>query len=411
MLNSFKKNITFFLLLTVYVNLNGQLLIKHTDTETLVNKNFLGLKPNLLVTSISYKGYSKSIASFVAGTQYLFVKSGIILSTGIAANADGPNQSNCTGSKLGTVGYQPLSLLANNTTYDAAVLTISFIATTNQVSFNYIFASDEYPEYVNKGVNDVFAFFISGPGYKQPKNIALIPDTDIAVSVDGVNHLTNSKYYIDNKFWDTNNLTALKKNEVEAERAYSFGFDGFTTLFTAKANVQPYNNYTITIAISDVGDSDYDSAVLLQKGSFTSNGTPANAVTLFTNNINMLGNDISFDSTKTDTVRFEKAINFATNSVIPVDTSLIFINNLTNLLKKYFTLNMVITGHTDNVGTAQYNMELSLKRAESIKQIIVENGIIQNRIITKGMGHTKATSTNKTLTGKSLNRRVEFTIY
>jgi OOP family OmpA-OmpF porin len=79
------------------------------------------------------------------------------------------------------------------------------------------------------------------------------------------------------------------------------------------------------------------------------------------------------------------------------------------VMKQNPDLKVEIDGHTDNTGSAQYNMTLSEKRAESVRDILVNKGIAPNRIETKGFGFTKPAASNKTKEGRAKNRRVEFT--
>jgi hypothetical protein len=80
-----------------------------------------------------------------------------------------------------------------------------FVATGDTVRFNYVFGSDEYLGWVNSQYNDIFGFFLSGPGINGPYadnaiNLAEVPDTDpqLAITISSVNDVTNSAYYIDN---------------------------------------------------------------------------------------------------------------------------------------------------------------------------------------------------------------------
>jgi len=79
------------------------------------------------------------------------------------------------------------------------------------------------------------------------------------------------------------------------------------------------------------------------------------------------------------------------------------------ILKNNPDLNVEIDGHTDNTGAAAYNMALSVKRAEAIKDHLVTRGVDPNRLTTKGFGFTKPAASNKTKEGRARNRRVEFT--
>ncbi len=86
------------------------------------------------------------------------------------------------------------------------------------------------------------------------------------------------------------------------------------------------------------------------------------------------------------------------------------IDEIVAFMKKYPYVYLEIDGHTDNVGTPEFNMELSKKRAEAAKKLIVAKGIAPARIITKGFGDTKPIASNDTEEGRRLNRRIEFKV-
>ncbi|MCF6284935.1 MAG: choice-of-anchor L domain-containing protein, partial [Candidatus Hydrogenedentes bacterium] len=111
----------------------------------------------------------------------------------------------------------------------------------------------EYNEYVFQGFNDVFGFFVDGV------NIALIPGTSDPVSVDTVNLSSNPGFYNDNDF--------------AAGSPFDLEYDGFTDVFTAMATGLGSGIHTMTIAIADVGDSVFDSAVFIEAGTFSGNPT------------------------------------------------------------------------------------------------------------------------------------------
>ena len=69
-----------------------------------------------------------------------------------------------------------------------------------------------------------------------------------------------------------------------------------------------------------------------------------------------------------------------------------------------------ITGHTDNVGTAEYNRDLSYRRANSVAAVLISNGVSAGRIRTIGMGEDQPIATNLTAEGRALNRRVDIVI-
>ncbi len=240
--------------------------------------------------SINYDGYARGLGYFSTGSSAIDIEEGIIMSTGRTETVEGDNYINSTTTELKPVNspdYDPdLSQLINNAQplSDLQVLEFEFVPTSEEVSFDYVFASEEYCEYVNSNFNDVFGFFISGPGINGPfsnqaENIALIPGSSDYISINSVNHLSNSNYYV-------NNIPALhfaiypfvalecSNHPIADGPANDFiEFDGFTTVLTARATVIPCETYRIKLAIADVADRRFDSAVFLRANSFNAGGS------------------------------------------------------------------------------------------------------------------------------------------
>lgn len=86
------------------------------------------------------------------------------------------------------------------------------------------------------------------------------------------------------------------------------------------------------------------------------------------------------------------------------------LNKLAKLLIENPEQNVEISGHTDNVGTMQYNQELSEKRAQAVVEYLIAKGCDKNKLTAKGFGFSDPIATNDTEEGRSLNRRVEFRI-
>ncbi len=228
----------------------------------------------LNVSNISYTGSANALSKYTSSGTNLPISAGVIISTGNATDPllNGPPANFCSTSN-GTAGNPILTNIAGVTTNDAAVLQFDFIPSGDTLKFDYVFGSEEYNEFVNGGVNDVFAFLISGPnplgGNYVDFNIALIPGTGTPVSINTVNNgnfsgctgacntgiYPNCNYYIDNLCGAPSGVAP----------------DGFTVRLTAVAPVIPCQTYTIKLAIADGGDSVYDSWVFLEKNSFTSN--------------------------------------------------------------------------------------------------------------------------------------------
>jgi OOP family OmpA-OmpF porin len=87
------------------------------------------------------------------------------------------------------------------------------------------------------------------------------------------------------------------------------------------------------------------------------------------------------------------------------------LDNVAIILEKNPAMNVELHGHCDNVGTADYNMDLSMRRAHAVKNYLTGKGILQNRMATEGFGFTKPVALNGTEIGRATNRRVEIHPY
>ena len=86
------------------------------------------------------------------------------------------------------------------------------------------------------------------------------------------------------------------------------------------------------------------------------------------------------------------------------------LNSLITVLNEYPNTNIEIQGHTDSRGSDDYNMGLSVRRATSVRDYLLQNGIADTRMTTKGFGESAPAYTNDTDEGMAQNRRVEFLI-
>ncbi|HEV7620647.1 MAG TPA: OmpA family protein, partial [Flavisolibacter sp.] len=98
---------------------------------------------------------------------------------------------------------------------------------------------------------------------------------------------------------------------------------------------------------------------------------------------------------------------FETNSDKLKVASLVQLDELAVILNRYPEAKLIIEGHTDDVGTDEYNITLSQKRTESVKKYLVSKGISESRLTAIGYGESKPIADNKTSIGRAKNRRVE----
>lgn len=231
------------------------------------------------VTSITGFGCADGKGEFQGGGSSIGFDEGVILACGNVSNANGPNDSGSKGNSCGGGSDPDLFTLANKPIFDATGIEFDFTPTVPNLSFKYVFGSEEYNEYTCAAFNDVFGFFLSGPGLAGgftggAINLATVPNQTWYVGINTVNlgvvgsfgslinctppegTLSNSAYFVDN----------TGGSEVQ--------YDGYTTVFEAKAQgLQTCKKYHIKLAIGDAGDGIFDSGVFLEKGSFSAGGS------------------------------------------------------------------------------------------------------------------------------------------
>lgn len=206
------------------------------------------LGSGITFSDVTFTGAGTAVSTF--GDSGFFstgIDSGILLTTGSAAVAVGPNDTTGAGVNNGLAGDADLNgLVPGFNSQDATSLTFNFTTDTGNLAFNYVFASEEYNEWVGSQYNDVFGFFVDGV------NIALLPGTTTPVSINNVNAGANAGSFIDNA------------------GGAAIQYDGLTTVLSAVITGLSAGVHTIKLAIADAGDGILDSGVFIQAGSFTS---------------------------------------------------------------------------------------------------------------------------------------------
>ncbi len=260
------------------ISLRAQAQMEVTDAttppytpENLITNIFLG--DGVEVLNVTYEGDPLAVGYFKNADNATGIDRGIILTSGRAAssnaNCSGQLGANCNGGQFAsndvnsTVGDPDLQAIASGGLNDVAKYTITFVPTADTLRFKYVFASEEYPEWACSSFNDVFGFFISGPGISGPfsnngKNIAIIPGTNIPVTINNIHPQNGGSCppaFVE--FYNDNTNTSVQPV-----------YDGYLQVFTAEAVVIPCETYTIKLAVADVGDNAYDTGVFLEAKSF-----------------------------------------------------------------------------------------------------------------------------------------------
>lgn len=202
--------------------------------------------------------------TFLAGdNSELGLKKGLILTSGLATNAIGPNISGGISDALlgdGDADLDYLSLISGNGSLsnDACVIELDVFVATPELTFEYIFGSDEYTFWVNSTFNDIFAFLVSGPGIVgdpnigNQKNLAVLPFTTTPVQINSVNNIDNWQFYRNNE-----NGTSVEYDGLTSDSL------GIKKSLTARQKVTPCQTYHLKLAIADRGDFSLDSGVFI----------------------------------------------------------------------------------------------------------------------------------------------------
>jgi gliding motility-associated-like protein len=267
-----------------FVQLKAQIGVTNTAPNNnptyLINNVLVG--SGVAVSNISFTGSNQQIGAFTSGNS-IGMASGIVMSSGHVTDADlggSPNSPNTPASggvcnntanticnDLYTVANSVPPLINQwfsvSSINDAAVLEFDFTPESDTIRFNYCFGSEEYLAWVNSSYNDVFGFFISGPGitgsYSSPVgfpngsiNIATVPNSSpsLPITISSIHPGMYGQYY------NTGNIT--------------ISYNGYTDVFTAEAIVQACETYHIRLAIADGSDDYLDSGVFLEANSFSS---------------------------------------------------------------------------------------------------------------------------------------------
>lgn len=209
------------------------------------------------------------------GTTAMPYQEGLVMTSGNILNVVGPNSQTGMTMDLNAAGDLDLdSIIMPITTYDRGVIEFDLLPALDTFSVHYIFGSEEYNEFAGGGINDVFAFFISGPnpvgGTYTKENFAKIPGTTQPVAINNVNCVVNPMYYVCNTVEDIG-LCSLNTCPLNNSLT-SLEYDGLTVDLDAYIPVIPLQTYHIKLAIADGADGILDSGVFLQGGGISCRG-------------------------------------------------------------------------------------------------------------------------------------------
>jgi len=342
-----KKIILQLIILFISSSSIAQLAVTNTapynTPDYLVNNVLLG--NGVIATNITFTGDPNQLGQFSNGLagaiNPLGLDSGIVLSTGNIN--DIPNGG--FGAGITGVGGDPdlltiaQSVTTNpeavniNQTFDAANLEFDFVPDGDTVEFRFVFASAEYPGafgggFVNEVYNDVFSFFISGPGFSGPyaapvgfpngaQNLAVVPGTTTPITI--------STIYVDpdqaNAFPTPLPTSLNPQYYIPNPDANTFSLNGYTTVISIKFHVTCNETFHFKFSIADCQDGGVDTGVLLEAGSFSSEAVQVNIVSAAGDSTVIEGcADANIIFTRPDTLG-EYTVHFDVGGSVPNDGS------------------------------------------------------------------------------------------
>jgi hypothetical protein len=307
------------------LNLHAQLFVDDTYTIDQMINGFFN-NSGVTVSNVTYTGTPSSLAFFEGSQSNLGINAGLMMTTGQASLAVGPNTVGGAGVDMFAPGTPWLnSLIPGYVTQDAAVIEMDVVPSTDTLRFKYVFGSEEYLEFVNSSFNDLFAFLVEGPGLPSNDSIWVAADTTFAqdwnncyICVDKILAINETYCYYDSLtmldtcfvysdtlfewcYYDPNcvgqidtiiypgywylspggvNIAQIPNTNlpvaintlnqfvntqyfVDNENGATLQYDAFTTPLWAELAVQAGETYHIRVAIADAGDGIFDSGVFM----------------------------------------------------------------------------------------------------------------------------------------------------
>ena len=229
------------------------------------------------------------------GVSFPFTE-GILLTTGDASEAEGPEATTLSSGSFNWPGDTDLENVIPNlspgTSNNATYIKFDFVPLANSISFNFVFASEEYGTYQCE-YTDAFAFLLTNNDTGQTTNLALVPETTDPISVLSVR---NGAYNQDCQSSNEEFFAAYYGGGGLPATDSPIDFIGHTVSMTAQSQVTPNTSYTIKLVIADAIDTLWDAAVFLEAGSFDLGGDLGDDVTIESGTALCLGDSLTLDT-------------------------------------------------------------------------------------------------------------------
>ena len=257
-------------------------------------------------SNVTFTGFDCS-AGYFNGPSNIGFESGLVMATN-GVESINPNGVGFGGGGAGvdldlTEQLEIVNASATNLN-NLIVIEFDFIPTSDVVTFEYVFASNEYPGYTCSQFNDIFGFFLSGPGITggfedDAINIALVPNPDDPSTYTNTPVIINTINSGTPSFGDSTPCDNIDPNWQDYSIFFTdniasetVSYPGFTVPLVATANVTACLTYHIKLAIADVADGALNSAVFLKENSF--NSPPPIEFVVESNTVNIFNSDSEY---------------------------------------------------------------------------------------------------------------------
>lgn len=366
-------------LLWGFQSANGQLSVMLTSdslTPTqLIKHYFQGA--GISISNVTYEGDAEAIGLLTDSNAITGFQKGILLSNGRADIFPGRNSRPNAGANFGRHFFSDPDFRTSTATCDGAVIEFDFVPAHDSITFRFLFGSEEYPEFVGKSFNDVFALLLKPNSAKgRYQNLGVLPNGE-SIMINNVNEKRNAEWYV--------------SNAVFSDPLYDYiEYDGITVPIRTGARVIPGKSYHLKVLIADLEDCEYDSGVLLE--AFSLQSIPSNK---------------PVQHPVKRTYRFQ----FNVNSSSLKEQSIKQIKRLADSLHVFRFDSIYVIGHTDSSGSERNNLTLSKERAQTVASYLSMYGTQSRKWVIKGAGSSEPLVPNTNESHFALNRRVELYFY
>lgn len=254
-----------FFILFISIFVSFQILIGQTISSiSAANAAQFIVGNGITISNAQFTGDPSQLSKIENGPSPLGINNGIVLTTNKRSYLQSGNTSETAGAyqvSSQAIDSDLSQLSGNSNMHARAYLEFDFIPNGSEISFEFVFSSNEYPGYNCCIYNDVFGFFLSGPGISN-QNIAVVPSTNIPFSINTVNNGVPGSACL-NPIYCNTVYTNYYNNS-----AWFYG--GSTKVIATTKELQCQQTYHLKIAICNIGDNWFNSAIFIKGQSLKS---------------------------------------------------------------------------------------------------------------------------------------------